>query len=230
MHCKQSEQWLTVPPPLHWRRPCIRLGIWPYAEVLNPVWDVCSARLDKTLFKLLSNSLLWVYLAKLHMYLSSALQIAAWKVMIINRRTIICQIKGHESFPVAKSIFVSNVFMVVRQYCRGSCITIYPAKPFLHWRLLYATEMPIYGSEILFNSNSLYWPKITDQRDASQDQRDTSPRLVPLGHDPGSPASLPPDVNSPSCVNFGMSSLNAQASVSPVLSPMHYSVGNSFPP
>ena len=54
--------------------------------------------------------------------------------------------------------------------------------------------------------------------------------MVDLGHDPGSPASLPPDVNSPSCVNFGMSSLNAQASVSPVLSPMHYSVGNSFPP
>ena len=133
----------------------------PYAEVLNPVWDVCSARLDKTLFKLLSNSLLWVYLAKLHMYLSPALQIAAWKVMIINRRTIIFQLKGHESFPVAKSIFVSNVFMVVRQYCRGSCITIYPAKPFLHWRLLYATEMPIYGSGILFNSNSLYSPKIT---------------------------------------------------------------------
>ena len=59
---------------------------------------------------------------------------------------------------------------------------------------------------------------------------DTSPRFVPLGHDPGSPASLPPDVNSPSCVNSGMSSSNAQASVSPVLSPMHYSVGNSFPP
>lgn len=64
----------------------------------------------------------------------------------------------------------------------------------------------------------------------SQDPRDTSPRLVPLGHEPGSPAVLSPAVNSPSRVKSGMSALNAQASVSPVLSPMHYSVANSLPP
>jgi len=64
----------------------------------------------------------------------------------------------------------------------------------------------------------------------SQDPRDTSPRLVPLGHEPGSPAVLSPAVNSPSRVKSGMPALNAQASVSPVLSPMHYSVANSLPP
>jgi len=62
----------------------------------------------------------------------------------------------------------------------------------------------------------------------SQDPRDTSPRLV--RHEPGSPAVLSPAVNSPSRVKSGMSALNAQASVSPVLSPMHYSVANSLPP
>jgi len=64
----------------------------------------------------------------------------------------------------------------------------------------------------------------------TQDQRVVSPRLVPLGHEPGSPALLPPAVNSPSWVNSGMPPLNAQASVSTVLSPVHYSVGNSLPP
>ena len=51
-----------------------------------------------------------------------------------------------------------------------------------------------------------------------------------MGHEPGSPAVLSAAVNSASRVKSGMSPLNAQASVSPVLSPMHYSVANSLPP
>jgi len=47
-----------------------------------------------------------------------------------------------------------------------------------------------------------------------------------LGHEPGSPA-----LNSPSWVKSDMSpNLNGQASVAPVLSPMHYSIENSLPP
>lgn len=67
--------------------------------------------------------------------------------------------------------------------------------------------------------------KVYPRRYVGQDSRDASPRLVPLGHEPGSPA-----VSSPSWIKFDTSPSNAQASVSPVLSPMHYSVANSLPP
>merc|ERR1711915_147614 len=64
----------------------------------------------------------------------------------------------------------------------------------------------------------------------SLDLRDTSTRLLPWGHEPGSQAVSSPAVNSPFRVKADMSPLNAQASVPPVLSPMHYSIANSLPP
>jgi len=72
--------------------------------------------------------------------------------------------------------------------------------------------------------------KLNHGRQYSQDQIGVSPRLIPSAHEQGSPALLPPAVNSPSCVNSVISPLNAEASVPPVLSPMHGSVGNSLPP